>query len=75
MSVGVLPHVRDTRTIDEVMDAYTADLKAKSIEARRPAIEAVAETLAGLLPAYRLLDAEDQFVIAAAAVEAVEVGW
>lgn len=75
MSVGVLPHVKDPRSLEQIFDDYTADLKVRAVESRRPAIEAVASTLAELLPAFRVLDAEDQFVIAAAAVEAAEAGW
>ena len=75
MSVGVLPHVRDTRTVEQAIDDYLAYERAKAMERQMPTILAVVDVLAGRLPEFAALDADQKLVIAHAAVEAVESGW
>lgn len=75
MSVGVLPHVADTRSIDEYFADKAAHAQAEALDRARPQMESVARILAGRVPGWQELPAEQQEQVAFEIVQAVEVGF
>jgi hypothetical protein len=75
MSVGILPFVEDTRSIDEFYADQAAERRAREIALARPQMGAVADVLARTLPGWRQLPEAVRLDIAFEIVNAVDVGF
>lgn len=75
MSVGVLPHVADARSIDQVYADMAARHRREAIAAARPQMGAVADVLARTLPGWQQLSEDQQHAVTFDIVHAVEAGF
>jgi hypothetical protein len=75
MSVGVLPHVVDTRSIDEYYADMAAHARATAIANAQPQMEAAARVLAVSVPGWQQLSQERQQAVAFAIVQAVQADF
>lgn len=75
MSVGVLPHVVDTRSIDEVYADRAAQARRQAFERSAPQMDTVSRLLAASVPGWSQLSDERRREVAFSIVEAVDAGF
>jgi hypothetical protein len=75
MSVGVLPHVKDSRSIEQYYADIAAHARREAIARARPQMDAAARVLAALVPGWQQLPEERRQDVAFSIVQAVEADF